>query len=121
MKRRLHKDKADNTQITYSLSNTRLCSAMLLLSNSQLLWPLVYKAFYNYNSLYNSLYLIHYINFPHIDIEECQKNPCHVNAICSNVDGSYSCKCQNGYIGNGFNCEGIIRRNITTHVIIIFK
>ena len=31
-------------------------------------------------------------------------NPCHVNAQCSNVQGSYSCECNDGYQGNGHHC-----------------
>ena len=33
--------------------------------------------------------------------------PCHVNATCNNIIGSYQCKCVAGYAGNGVNCEGI--------------
>ena len=31
-------------------------------------------------------------------------SPCHVNAQCSNVQGSYNCKCNDGYLGDGHRC-----------------
>ncbi|VDO29066.1 unnamed protein product [Onchocerca flexuosa] len=43
-----------------------------------------------------------------IDINECaQANLCHENAFCKNIMGSYSCHCQPGYEGDGFNCNDI--------------
>ena len=42
------------------------------------------------------------------DINECVVDePCHDNATCTNNDGSYSCACNNGYLGDGFNCTDI--------------
>ena len=44
------------------------------------------------------------------DINECKRsgaNNCHENADCINNNGSFSCKCSNGYSGDGvFNCTG---------------
>nr|XP_058973803.1 nidogen-2-like [Pocillopora verrucosa] len=42
------------------------------------------------------------------DLDECTdgKHACHVNAICNNSEGSYSCLCKDGYKGDGFLCEG---------------
>ena len=31
---------------------------------------------------------------------------CHLNATCTNTNGSYNCSCNNGFQGNGFNCTG---------------
>jgi hypothetical protein len=39
------------------------------------------------------------------DIDECLSDPCHVNANCSDNEGSYDCQCNVGYSGNGFNCS----------------
>ena len=41
------------------------------------------------------------------DIDECSSgnNTCHVNATCSNTDGSYDCECLPGFMGDGFNCS----------------
>ena len=46
------------------------------------------------------------------DINECDKHTddCHHNATCFNTDGSYTCACNPGYIGDGrTNCERPIR------------
>ncbi|XP_020603684.1 pro-epidermal growth factor-like [Orbicella faveolata] len=41
------------------------------------------------------------------DVDECRQgtNDCHVNATCSNTEGSYNCSCKNGFTGDGFKCE----------------
>jgi len=38
-----------------------------------------------------------------VDIDECAKSPCHSQADCTNTAGSHSCKCKDGYIGDGVN------------------
>ena len=41
------------------------------------------------------------------DIDECKVNhSCHVNATCTNNNGSYVCECHPGFNGNGQNCTG---------------
>ena len=47
----------------------------------------------------------------YIDIDECTANTdnCHVNAICTNTIGSYTCQCMTGYEGNGTHCVGKLR------------
>ena len=35
---------------------------------------------------------------------EAMTNDCHQFATCTNERGSYSCKCNHGYIGDGFEC-----------------
>ena len=41
------------------------------------------------------------------DIDECALDihDCHENAMCINTPGSYTCMCNNGYIGNGTHCK----------------
>ena len=44
-----------------------------------------------------------------IDIDECGRDPypCHAEATCLNSPpGSYTCKCDQGWLGNGTHCEG---------------
>lgn len=44
-----------------------------------------------------------------IDVDECESpeaNSCHPNALCTNTEGSYVCRCLRGYNGNGRNCTG---------------
>lgn len=41
---------------------------------------------------------------PCVDVNECTLNLCHPAAICYNTPGSFSCQCQPGYEGDGFQC-----------------
>ncbi|XP_077996694.1 uncharacterized protein LOC144450002, partial [Glandiceps talaboti] len=41
------------------------------------------------------------------DKDECQQNPCDSIAECFNTIGSYECKCKDGYLGDGIDCEDI--------------
>ena len=41
------------------------------------------------------------------EINECiPVPPCHANATCNNIEGSYTCTCNAGYSGDGLNCDG---------------
>ena len=46
--------------------------------------------------------------FSFTDIKECSQtpNPCHHNATCTELQGSFNCSCNQGYIGNGTYCKG---------------
>lgn len=41
-----------------------------------------------------------------VDVDECKGSPkpCHALASCANSEGSFSCACSAGYIGNGTYC-----------------
>ena len=39
-----------------------------------------------------------------IDLNECDRNPCHSNATCTDTLGSYECQCKPGFSGNGVDC-----------------
>lgn len=46
------------------------------------------------------------------DIDECESavsNNCDVHALCTNTEGSYICRCQRGYEGDGILCKGTIQ------------
>lgn len=50
----------------------------------------------------------YYFKNEHIlDNDECASSPCDVNARCTNTPGSFTCKCNSGYSGDGFNCVGM--------------
>ena len=38
-----------------------------------------------------------------LDIDECDEH-----GICINSAGSYTCSCETGYNGDGFNCTGLL-------------
>ena len=45
-----------------------------------------------------------------VDQDECENDnlsDCDPNALCTNTDGSYVCRCLRGYKGDGKNCTGI--------------
>ncbi|KAM9293960.1 nidogen-2 [Gastrophryne carolinensis] len=39
-----------------------------------------------------------------IDVDECVERRCHPDAACTNVPGSFSCQCNPGFTGDGFQC-----------------
>ncbi|XP_078700993.1 uncharacterized protein LOC144927453 [Branchiostoma floridae x Branchiostoma belcheri] len=41
-----------------------------------------------------------------VDIDECELDPCHAIATCTNTAGSYSCQCPDMYEGNGIGVDG---------------
>ena len=46
------------------------------------------------------------------DVDECaspESNECDPNALCTNTDGSYVCRCLRGFKGNGKTCTGKIQ------------
>ncbi|XP_073245796.1 uncharacterized protein [Porites lutea] len=44
-----------------------------------------------------------------VDVDEClnKEDYCSKHAVCSNLLGSFSCQCKDGFKGNGFECEDI--------------
>lgn len=42
------------------------------------------------------------------DIDECILNihNCHLNATCTDNDGSFTCQCDSGFSGDGLQCSG---------------
>ena len=51
----------------------------------------------------------HAIIYNIADIDECtssETNECDPNALCTNTEASYVCRCKKGYTGDGRVCEG---------------
>ena len=49
-------------------------------------------------------YLYNHAHYP--DINECETtNPCDSNAACTDTDGSFTCACNNGFMGDGLSCQ----------------
>ena len=42
-----------------------------------------------------------------LDIDECLSTPCHSDATCDDIEGSYTCTCKVGTTGDGYNCTGM--------------
>ena len=51
-------------------------------------------------------YMCYMTHFP--DHNECEDDPCHINATCTNTIGSFNCTCKVGFSGSGFECEGML-------------
>ncbi|XP_064331242.1 epidermal growth factor-like protein 6 isoform X2 [Phalacrocorax carbo] len=49
-----------------------------------------------------------------IDVNECVTNThrCNLHAECLNTEGSFKCKCKQGYRGNGFDCAVILEKSV---------
>ena len=45
-----------------------------------------------------------------VDDDECEASTddCHTYATCYNTPASYKCVCNEGFTGNGFNCQGSV-------------
>ena len=42
-----------------------------------------------------------------LDIDECLRNPCSTNGICTNNKGAYTCECKTGFSGDGVTCQSM--------------
>lgn len=53
------------------------------------------------------------------DIDECTVDfpPCHENATCNNLIGSFECDCNSGFSGDGINdCNG--KKNMILSAVV---
>ncbi|CAB0029718.1 unnamed protein product, partial [Trichogramma brassicae] len=44
----------------------------------------------------------HLVDETCVDINECLQKPCHLTALCQNTDGSFTCNCPRGLVGDPF-------------------
>ena len=54
-----------------------------------------------------------------IDINECDNVTCGENAECVNTEGNYSCQCDPGLTGDGYNCTGLLHMYIQHRLVCI--
>ena len=61
----------------------------------------------DWNRLFFSVILIVLLKIKYLDTISCGiDDGCHENSTCTDGNGSYTCVCQNGFTGDGFNCTG---------------
>ncbi|CAH3141588.1 unnamed protein product [Pocillopora meandrina] len=62
-------------------------------------------------------FLIFSLLLQFLDMDECKSDisDCDVNANCTNMYGSYKCKCKAGYTGDGHSCSDINECNNGSH------
>lgn len=68
-------------------------------------------------------FLNHTAFFRFSDVDECvnkDANKCSTDALCTNTAGGYECRCKDGFIGNGFSCQGNSDRSFTLHFVFQF-
>ena len=57
-------------------------------------------------------------DFP--DIDECLNVTCSgENSECVNTEGNYSCQCEPGFTGDGYNCTGLLFKAKTIHSVML--
>lgn len=52
-----------------------------------------------------------------LDIDECASadtNECHDNSTCVNTIGQYYCTCDEGFSGDGFDCQSKMPTTVET-------
>ena len=68
--------------------------------------PFIFVSKFNGNETISSFFLSCVLN---ADIDECESaelHECDPNALCTNVEGFYICRCLRGYEGDGQFCAG---------------
>ena len=97
---------------TVNVIDGNMCSPYFETTSSDSWWFLDFQ--------WCDLIQIHFVVYA--DIDECQLNTdkCSASATCTNTPGSYSCACNVGYTGNGFNCSGNWRVKLVFHSLVQF-
>ncbi|XP_048248036.1 protein NEL-like isoform X2 [Haliotis rufescens] len=55
------------------------------------------------------------------DIDECTDGTdnCHENSDCTNTDGSFTCTCKAGHVGDGVECEPSGAATVSVHFLLL--
>lgn len=55
------------------------------------------------------------------DKDECKlPNICDFHANCTNTEGSFFCTCNQGFLGDGHDCRGMIKNIKNNNIILEF-
>ena len=65
-----------------------------------------YLLLYWQNLISHEDVLIYWMLFLSLDYDECGNSPCDPNGSCTNIPGSFTCECNDGYSGDGATCSG---------------
>ena len=59
--------------------------------------------------------------FLNLDHNECanEEIPCGLNARCVNTAGSFQCKCNEGYTGDGIKCTGKVYTDKRKYISVL--
>ena len=57
------------------------------------------------------------------DIDECTTavHNCNAKAACGNTEGTFTCTCNDGYTGDGVNCQGKNPQSLFVCFFFLFK
>ena len=88
--------------MTTQLDLSRACAIQGLLETDLIVQVCITN---NGSSFHHSVYKI--IFLANLDVDECANSSCHANATCNNTVGSFVCRCDSGFSGDGFNCSGM--------------
>ena len=81
---------------------------------------IVTMTFTNESAQYRGV-LLFIINY--VDVDECsssETNECDPNALCTNMEGSYVCRCKKGFTGNGSACTGMYIRKQSVNFTYLY-
>ena len=87
---------------TSNSKNTKKRNICFIIYNYQRNYTTESSPFFKATNMINCEYI-----YGFSDIDECKGNhSCHMNATCTNTDGSYICECHPRFYGNGQSCTG---------------
>ena len=80
-----------------------------MLVNVETCWVKGVKLLKHINITIIPILLSNHFCYCFVDLDECNSpigHACDPNALCTNTEGSYVCRCIRGFKGDGRNCTG---------------
>ena len=90
----------------YEKFNFRVDQDIFKGSQRSILDELVLLLYFKSRSLLDNVILLKFVMLNVLDIDECISNHCDKNSECIDSINSYTCKCTEGFTGNGSKCTG---------------